>query len=251
MFPFVFRQVPVNNLHHHHHHPSPLISLPGLHLPLFIADSMCEQAANLFLLNIAWARELNANTSLCLEDQLTVVEASWRELFLLSAAQYVPHMDPTPLLPPGPQNISLSLEVSRFRETLMAFQALALDQHEYACVRAVVLYKAGLDCSEVVPSSRSSNGSMSPGCSRLRDAQTVVRLRDSAQTALGARMAATSTFGAIRFSKLILMLPMLRTVSAQAIEEFFFRKTIGESPMEKIICDVYLKRREMNEPSVV
>lgn len=215
-----------------------------------MADSMCEQAANIFLLNISWARDINANTGLCVEDQLTVVEASWRELFLLSAAQFVPHLDPSTLLPAGPTNINLSLEVSRFRETLVAFQALALDYHEYSCVRAVVLYKAGLDCSEIVPSSRSSSGSMSPGCSRLRDAQAVVRLRDEAQTALGVRMAATSTFGAIRFSKLILMLPMLRTVSPQAIEEFFFRKTIGVSPMEKIICDVYLKRREISEPKV-
>jgi nuclear receptor subfamily 2 group E protein 1 len=221
---------------------APTISSIPLRFPISIGESMCEQAARLLFLNVTWARDLNANSGLCMEDQLTVLESSWRELFLLAAAQCVPHLDPTPLLPPGPQSLGLALEVSRFRETLIAFNGLSLDPHEYSCVRAVVLYKAGLDC-ESVSSSRSSSGSVSPGTggSRLRDAASVVRLRDSAQTALGARMAATSSFGAVRFSKLILMLPMLRTVSAHAIEEFFFRKTIGVTSIEKIICDVYAK----------
>ncbi|XP_076379488.1 nuclear receptor subfamily 2 group E member tailless [Megalopta genalis] len=220
------------------------VNMPGLPpvplIPAITAESICEQAARLLFLNVHWARDLAAGTNLAMEDQLTLLESSWRELFLLAAAQILPTLDPSALLPPGPQGLSLAVEVNRFRETLAGFHGMNLDQHEFACIRAIVLFKAGLDC-EPLPSSRSSNGSTSPSAgsgSRLRDAAAVARLRDGAQLALGQRLSGAS-FGALRFGKLLLLLPSLRSVSAHAIEELFFRRTIGGIPIERIICDMY------------
>lgn len=203
--------------------------------------ALCEQAARLIFVNVTWVKSINATTELCVEDQLTLLESSWRELFLLAAAQCVPNLDPTPLLPTV-QGVGLALEVTKFREVLIAFNALNLNAQEYSCVRAIVLYKAGLD-NESVPSSRSSTGSTSPICgSRLKDTAVVAKLRDNAQKTLGQKMDIEfSATGAMKFSRLILMLPMLRNVSAQAIEEIFFKKTIGETRIEKILCDVYAK----------
>ena len=151
-------QIPVN-----------VAGLPTLPLiPAAItAESICEQAARLLFLNVHWARDLAVGTNLVIEDQLTLLESSWRELFLLAAAQILPTLDPTPLLPPGPQGLGLAVEVTRFRETLAGFHAMSLDQHE------------------------------------------------------------------------LLLLPSLRSVSAHAIEELFFRRTIGIIPIERIICDMY------------
>lgn len=213
---------------------------PNLHtmpiIPPLTSESVCEQAARLLFLNVHWARNLAANTNLVMEDQLTLLESSWRELFLLAAAQMLPTLDPAPLLPP--QNIELMIEVTRFRETLAGFNAMNLDQHEFACIRAIVLFKAGLD-SEPVSSGRSTSSSNSPSPgSRLRDPASVARLRDSAQWTLGQRLSGAS-FGALRFGKLLLLLPTLRSVSAHAIEELFFRRTIGIIPIERIICDMY------------
>lgn len=213
-----------------------LMSLPLI--PAITAESICEQAARLLFLNVHWARDLAAGTNLVIEDQLTLLESSWRELFLLAAAQILPTLDPTVLLPPGPQSLGLAVEVNRFKETLAGFHAMSLDQHEFACIRAMVLFKAGLD-SEQLPSSRSSSGSASPSTgNRLRDPSAVARLRDGAQLALGQKLSAAS-FGALRFGKLLLLLPTLRSVSAHAIEELFFRRTIGVIPIERIICDMY------------
>ncbi|KOC59552.1 Nuclear receptor subfamily 2 group E member 1 [Habropoda laboriosa] len=198
--------------------PVSVAGLPSVSLiPAITAESICEQAARLLFLNVHWARDLAAGTNLTMEDQLTLLESSWRELFLLAAAQILPGLDPTPLLPPGPQGLSISIEVNRFRETLAGFHAMNLDQHEFACIRAIVLFKAG---------------------SRLKDAAAVARLRDGAQLALGQRLSGAS-FGALRFGKLLMLLPMLRSVSAHAIEELFFRRTIGVIPIERIICDMY------------
>ena len=213
--------------------------IPTMPMLPFSAEAICEQAAGLLLLNVRWARDLSHGTGLAMEDQLTLLEASWRELFLLSAAQMLPTLDPSVLLPPGPQSLPLAVEVNRFREALAGFHAMNLDIHEYACIRAIVLFKAGLD-QEITPSSRSSNGSASPPGpgSRLRDPAMVARLRDSAQLALGQRLSSVP-FGALRFGKLLLLLPLLYSVSAHAIQELFFRRTIGFAPIEKIICDMY------------
>ncbi|XP_011634330.1 nuclear receptor subfamily 2 group E member 1 [Pogonomyrmex barbatus] len=215
-------------------------NIPNLQLPFIPSinpESICEQAARLLFLNVHWARNLVAETNLTMEDQLTLLESSWRELFLLAAAQMIPTLDPTPLLPPSPQSIGLAIEVTHFRETLAGFHAMNLDQQEFACIRAMVLFKAGLD-SEPVSSSRSTSScnSPSPG-SRLRDPGFVAQLRDSAQLALGQRLG--TSYGTLRFGKLMLLLPTLRSVSAHAIEELFFRATIGVIPIERIICDVY------------
>lgn len=208
--------------------------------PAITPESVCEQAAQLLFLNVRWARDLASGTSLSMEDQLTLLEASWRELFLLAAAQILPNLDPTPLLPPGPQSLALAMQVSRFRDTLLSFHAMNLDAHEFACIRAIVLLKAGLECE--VPSSRSSNGSSSPNTGtstgKLRDPATVARLRDSFHLALGQRLS-TAAYGTLRFGKLLLLLPTLQSVSAGTIEELFFRRTIGVIPIEKIIGDMY------------
>lgn len=217
-------------------------------IPSITAESICEQAARLLFLNVQWARELIANTNLAMEDQLTLLESSWRELFLLAAAQILPTLDPTPLLPASPQSIGLAVEVNRFRDTLAGFHGMNLDQHEFACIRAIVLFKAGLDCDSLVATSCNSlvatscngGGAGSPRIaqSRLRDAAAVAQLRDGAQLALGQRLSGAS-FGALRFGKVFLLLPTLRSVTPHAIQELFFRRTIGAIPIERIICDMY------------
>ncbi|XP_046734471.1 nuclear receptor subfamily 2 group E member 1 [Diprion similis] len=220
--------------------PTTLGALPTMPMVSSItAESVCEQAARLLFLNVRWARSVAMGTGLSMEDQLTLLEASWRELFLLAAAQMLPGLDPAPLLPSGPQGLGLSVEVSRFRAALGGFHSMNLDPHEFACIRAIVLFKAGLDSETVPSSSSSSSGSASPGTgNRLRDASCVARLRDGAQLALGQRLS-SAPLGALRFGKLLLLLPALRSVSPHAIEELFFRRTIGIIPIEKIICDMY------------
>ncbi|KAK0178846.1 hypothetical protein PV327_007694 [Microctonus hyperodae] len=218
----------------------PIHTMPALQLsPTLNGDSMCEQAARIIFLNVRWVRELSSDTNLCQEDQITLLEASWRDLFILSVAQLVPTMDPTPLIPPGPQNSQLSLEVIRFRETLTGFYTLHVDPHEYACLRALVLFKSGFECDNE-PSNCSSNGSSSPmsTASRLKDPALVARLCDGAHLALGQRFNSTF-YGALRYGKLILLIASLKAVSSNAIVELFFRGTIGVIPMERILCDMY------------
>lgn len=205
-------------------------------MPPITSESICEQAARILFFNVHWTRDLVTGTNLPLEDQLTLLESSWRELFLLAAAQLMPTLDPTPLLPPTPtpHGIELAVEVNRFRETLAGFHGMSLDYQEFSYIRAIVHFKAGLDCE---PSNGSDTSSPS-SANRLRNPTAVARLRDSAQLALGQRLSGAS-YGALRFGKVLLLLPSLRSVSADAIAELFFKSTIGAIPIERIICDMY------------
>jgi len=193
------------------------------------SDATCEQAARLLFLNVHWARDLTASTGLTMEDQFALLMSSWRDLFLLATAQMIPGLDPAVLLSSGSRDVALTVEVSRFREIVGNFHMMHLDQHEYACVRAMVLFNSGLE-AESAPTATAISRS-----GRLREPGTIARLRDSAQLTLGQRLNRDT----LRFGKLLLLLPTLHAVSARAIEELFFKRTIGDIPIERIICDMY------------
>lgn len=42
-----------------------------------------------------------------------------------------------------------------------------------------------------------------------------------------------------RFGRLLLMLPMLRIVNSNRIESIYFKRTIGDTQMEKVLSDMY------------
>jgi nuclear receptor subfamily 2 group E protein 1 len=90
-------------------------------------------------------------------------------------------------------------------------------------------------------SSSSSTKGSTPGTNdrTLADPAAVAILQDHTQLTLNKYIVTAHPGQPLRFGKLLLLLPTLRTVSAATIEELFFRKTIGDIPIERIICDMY------------
>ena len=210
--------------------------------PFVTSDSPCEQAAQILFVNVRWAKDLAVAANISTEDQLILLEYSWRDLFLLSAGQLLPNLDPTPLLPPGPHNLAMAIEIARFRDTLVTFHTLNLDPHEFSCLKSLVLLKNGLDIDSL-PSSRSSNESSSspnagPLGGRLRDPFKIMTLRDSFHLTLGRRLSSTP-YGALRFGKLMMLMPALKSVSANTIEELFFKQYTAGIPIERLMGDMY------------
>lgn len=62
------------------------------------AEQICESAATLLLMNVKWAKNVPAFSSLAMPDQLLLIEDSWRELFILGAAHLLPPIDLVQLL---------------------------------------------------------------------------------------------------------------------------------------------------------
>lgn len=64
-------------------------------------------------------------------------------------------------------------------------------------------------------------------------------LQDQAQVMLCQHSRGQHPTQPARFGRLLLMLPLLRHVPAPRIEMLFFQRTIGNTPMEKVLCDMY------------
>lgn len=86
---------------------------------------------------------------------MILLEEAWNELFLLGAIQWSLPLDSCPLLAPpeatsggggsGSQSrlVLASAEMRFLQETISRFRALAVDPTEFACMKALVLFKPG------------------------------------------------------------------------------------------------------------
>lgn len=71
----------------------------------------------------------------------------------------------------------------------------------------------------------------------LRDAQAIESLQDQAQLMLSQHINSQS-MPPNRFGKLLLVLPMLRSVGGQRIERLYFSQSIASLSIEKILTDL-------------
>ena len=129
----------------------------------FNPETICESAARLLFMNVRWAKSVPAFTTLPSRDQIILLEESWRELFVLGAAQFTlpieagtlmtalglstnsssPGSSPFGISSPvsSERQLGLLSEIKTFQETVAKFKQMNVDATEYACLRAVILFK--------------------------------------------------------------------------------------------------------------
>ncbi|KAJ9582077.1 hypothetical protein L9F63_003579, partial [Diploptera punctata] len=180
-------------------------------LTLLPAENVYESAAKLLFLAVKWARSIPSFLQLSFRDQAILLEEAWSELFVLSSAQWA--------LPVDEENISrhsaLEEDARRLRDTISRFVVLRVDHTEFACLKALVLFK--------------------PETRGLRDAAHVELLQDQTHVMLHEYCAARHK---ARFGKLLLLLPSVGSLSRQSLEELFFKKTVGDVPIERLLGDM-------------
>ncbi|XP_066244647.1 photoreceptor-specific nuclear receptor [Saccopteryx leptura] len=191
-------------------------------------DCIYETSARLIFMAVKWAKNLPVFSTLPFRDQVILLEEAWSELFLLGAIQWSLPLDHCPLLAP-PEALAAgssqgqlalaSVEMRSLQETISQFRALAVDPTEFACMKALVLFK--------------------PETQGLKDPERVETLQDQSQVMLSQHIKAHHPSQPVRFGKLLLLLPSLRFVTSERMELLFFRKTIGNTPMEKLLCDMF------------
>ncbi|XP_047453214.1 photoreceptor-specific nuclear receptor [Mugil cephalus] len=190
------------------------------------SESVYETSARLLFMSVKWAKNLPVFAHLPFRDQVILLEESWSEMFLLCAIQWFMPMKSCPLLSlpdlsPKEQNKSgpPTADLQILEEVFSRFKALAVDPTEFACLKAIVLFK---------PETRS-----------LKDPEQVENLQDQSQVLLGQHIHSVYPSQSTRFGRLLLLLPSLHFVSSVKIEQLFFHKTIGNTPMEKLLCDMF------------
>ncbi|KAE8602754.1 hypothetical protein XENTR_v10014111 [Xenopus tropicalis] len=208
--------------------------------PLYLyevaTESVCESAARLLFMSIKWAKSVPAFSTLSLQDQLMLLEDAWRELFVLGIAQWAIPVDASTLLAVSGMNSDntesqklnkIISEIQALQEVVSRFRQLRLDATEFACLKCIVTFKAG-----VPPHSGSELRS-------FRNAAAIAALQDEAQLTLNSYIHTRYPTQPCRFGKLLLLLPALRSINPSTIEEVFFKKTIGNVPITRLLSDMY------------
>ncbi|XP_063268914.1 photoreceptor-specific nuclear receptor isoform X1 [Prinia subflava] len=216
--------------------------------PAASPENIYETSARLLFMAVKWAKNLPVFSNLPFRDQVILLEEAWSELFLLCAIQWSMPLESCPLLavpePTPGKLLPATLDVRALQETLSRFKALAVDPTEFACMKAVVLFKPetrGLKDPEQVENLQDQSQVMLGQHNRSHYPGQPVRYRCphalTGDTGVGhAPMAAAPSR---RFGKLLLLLPALRFISSERVELLFFRRTIGNTPMEKLLCDMF------------
>ncbi|RUS70824.1 hypothetical protein EGW08_021416 [Elysia chlorotica] len=186
-------------------------------------------------MSVKWTKTVPAFSALAFRDQVLLLEESWRELFVLGAAQFQLPVEAGPLLAAAgvtseastaDKVVSMMAEIRALQETIAKFKALQVDPTEYICLKGIVLFKT------VFPNNQAE-------LKTLREFHTVATLQDQAQLTLNQYIRTAYPTQPFRFGKLLLLLPSLRVVSGETIEELFFRKTIGNIPIERLLVDMF------------
>ncbi|XP_050325696.1 photoreceptor-specific nuclear receptor isoform X1 [Bactrocera neohumeralis] len=199
-------------------------------------ETVYETSARLLFMAVKWAKNLPSFASLSFRDQVILLEESWSDLFLLNAIQWCIPLDPT-----GCTLFSVSehcnnydttqesencvtkeevaASVRTLHEIFYKYKAVLVDPAEFACMKAIVLFR--------------------PETRGLKDPAQIENLQDQAHVMLSQHTKSQFLTQIARFGRLLLMLPLLRSVNSHKIELIYFQRTIGNTPMEKVLCDMY------------
>ncbi|XP_043935844.1 nuclear receptor subfamily 2 group F member 5-like isoform X2 [Protopterus annectens] len=200
-------------------------------------ENICELAARLLFSAIEWAKNIPFFPDLQLSDQVALLRMTWSELFVLNAAQSAMPLHVAPLLaaaglhasPMSAERVVAFMDHIRiFQEQVEKLKVLHVDSAEYSCLKAIALFT-----SDAVG---------------LTDIAHVESVQEKSQCALEEYVRTQYPNQPSRFGRLLLRLPSLRIVSAPVIEQLFFVRLVGKTPIETLIRDMLLSGSSFNWP---
>ncbi|XP_066158770.1 steroid receptor seven-up, isoforms B/C [Euwallacea fornicatus] len=200
-------------------------------------ENICELAARLLFSAVEWARNIPFFPDLQVTDQVALLRLVWSELFVLNASQCSMPLHVAPLIAAAGLHASpmCADRVVQFMDHIRIFQeqveklkALHVDSAEYSCLKAIVLFTTD-------------------ACG-LSDVAQIESIQEKSQCALEEYCRTQYPNQPTRFGKLLLRLPSLRTVSSAVIEQLFFVRLVGKTPIETLIRDMLLSGSSFSWP---
>jgi len=201
-------------------------------------DNICEFAARLLFSAVEWTKNIPGFPELQVTDQVALLRLVWSELFVLNAGQCNMPLNVAPLLvaaglhgsPMAADRVVNFMDHIRiFQEQVEKLKALHVDNAEYSCMKAIVLFTSD-----------------APG---LSDVQIIEQMQEKSQCALEEYCRSQYPNQPTRFGRLLLRLPSLRTVSSSVIEQLFFVRLVGKTPIETLIRDMIMSGPSFQWPS--
>eukprot|EP00095_Tigriopus_kingsejongensis_P006750 maker-scaffold1404_size42976-snap-gene-0.13 protein:Tk06750 transcript:maker-scaffold1404_size42976-snap-gene-0.13-mRNA-1 annotation:"orphan nuclear receptor" len=211
----------------------PPTSLSGLSPSIVPSwDTLQETTARLLFMAVRWVKCLAPFQTLSSKDQLLLLQESWKDLFLLHLSQWAIPWDLGHLLSSRQTQLMLSsdstfmsddhlvdMEIKTMQEMMCRFRQISPDGTECGCLKAIVLFK--------------------PETTGLTDLHPVEMLQDQAQCILNDYVRNRYPRQPTRFGRLLLAIPLLRMIRTSTVENFFFRDTVGDTSMNRLLQDMY------------
>ncbi len=126
-------------------------------------------------------------------------------------------------------------------EIMSRFRQLSPDGTECGCLKAIVLFKPG----EILKSflsgwnHKKKDNITYTETAGLTDFHPVEMLQDQAQCILGDYVRNRHPRQPTRFGRLLLAIPLLRMIRPATVENFFFRDTVGDASVIRLLHDMY------------
>ena len=130
--------------------PPPVMPLPTNNM--IGIDGICEFAARLLFSAVEWTKNIPGFPELPVSDQVALLRLSWSELFVLNASQCNMPLHLAPLLaaaglhaaPMAADKMLAFMDHIRiFQEQVEKLKSLQVDNAEYTCMKAIVLFSTG------------------------------------------------------------------------------------------------------------
>ncbi|XP_015763962.1 PREDICTED: COUP transcription factor 2-like isoform X2 [Acropora digitifera] len=203
----------------------------GMNMPCGIMgiENICELAARLLFSAVEWARNIPFFPDLAVTDQVALLRLVWSELFVLNAAQCPMPLQVAPLLASAgihsnhmspDRMVTFMDNVRIFQEQIEKYRNLHVDAAEFACLKAIVLFTSD--------------------ASGLTDPQYIESLQEKTQCALEEYTRNQYPNQPTRFGKLLLRLPSLRSINSSIVEQLFFVRLVGKTPIDTLLRDMLL-----------
>ncbi|XP_059488533.1 nuclear receptor subfamily 2 group E member 1-like isoform X2 [Neocloeon triangulifer] len=201
-------------------YPSPVAPImPAL-------ETANESAARILFIAVKWARAMPSFMRLLPADQELLLEFSWAQLFVFTAAEWSFPISEDILvrhsLAPSCRHQALLQQARALRTFLGRCVSHRMDRTEFACLKALALF--------------------TPELSGLRDGIRVEALQEQSQLLLGDYCVSSGGCeGAARrrLGRLLLLLSGARQLEAAALQELFFSQTVGQVPIERLLGDIF------------
>ena len=124
------------------------------------------------------------------------------------------------------------------------FRQLSPDVTKCGCLKAIVLFKPGKNHGFhfLIPSIKRFFSETTG----LTDLHPVEMLQDQAQCILGDYVRNRYPRQPTRFGRLLLAIPLLRMIRSSTVETVFFRDTVGDTSVMRLLHDMY----NVDRPSI-
>ncbi|CAD0193901.1 unnamed protein product [Chrysodeixis includens] len=205
--------------------PPSLLSNPIMYAATSPAN-ICEIAAQMLFMNIRWAKNIPGFPELTPDDSHLLLQHSWKDLFVLAVVQFLYPLDFSVLIDRHTLTVT-EKDLNVFQAVLVEVAKVRPDANEFAFIRAVLLFGFGMDDFKR-PEPRKLQETVKIA---MLYNQTTCMLNDYSRRAYPAQT--------LRPNAMQNLLILIRSVPRFVVVELFFRATIGDIPVERIIADMH------------